>query len=237
MEKEELVSIVNGELGSTKLTISERTFNEEIEDVLGDFGDDKEVNTAIISRLVKRLKRIDGNLHADVGAENRKYREQFEKDWNEKHPGNQSGRSGNGGTGNGGNGNGGNGEPEWFKRYREEQDAKYKALEDERKEEKARAQKDAVLKQVKDGVDTLFAKAGITPNAYILKQTMRDIDITADSNIDGAIKDVEKAYYRNLKDAGIVEDGKPHKGGDGSSKVASAMWAKKKAREGFGNKG
>lgn len=225
MEKEELITKVNDELGSTQLTISERTFNEEIEDVLEDFGDDEAANGKIIERLVKRLKRIDGNLHADVGAESRRYREKFEKDWKEKHP-----------EGNEKPANNPDDEPAYFKAYREKMEAKFETLENERKQEKAKVQKETVLKQVKDGLKDLFAKADIEPNSYIMKQTMRDIDIPEEgADVDKLVKQMEKAYYKNLKEAGLANGEKPRRGGGaGDKSIATALWNKKKAREGFG---
>ncbi len=61
MEREELLGLVNAELGDNRLTLSERTINEELDDVLGDFGDDQEANTAMVARVANRLRRMDGN--------------------------------------------------------------------------------------------------------------------------------------------------------------------------------
>ena len=79
MEREELKELVNKALGSTQLKLSERTINEELDDVLGDFGDNEEANTKLVERVANRLKRMDGNLHADVSKEVREYKENAEK--------------------------------------------------------------------------------------------------------------------------------------------------------------
>ena len=44
MNREELRELVTKELGSTQLKLSERTINEELDDVLDDFGDNDEAN-------------------------------------------------------------------------------------------------------------------------------------------------------------------------------------------------
>jgi len=79
MEREELKELVNKALGSTQLKLSERTVNEELDDVLGDFGDDEESNSKLVERVANRLKRMDGNLHADVSKEVKEYKENAEK--------------------------------------------------------------------------------------------------------------------------------------------------------------
>ena len=231
MDKEELKSKVDEGLGSTKLTISERTFSEELDDVLEDLGDDETANQKVIDKLVKRLKRIDGNLHSDVSAENKKYKEQFEKDWKEKH-----GDDGKGGKGKDDDTD--PDEPAYFKKFREAQEARIKALEEERDELKSRASKEATVKEIKEGLKELFKKADVKPNEWILNQTLRDIEIPEkDVNIKGLVKEVEKAYYKNMKEAGF-EVAKPRPGGNGGGKgnEQDPLWAKKKAREGFGKK-
>lgn len=79
MEREELKELVNKSLGSTQLKLSERTINEELDDVLGDFGDDEGTNAKLVERVANRLKRMDGNLHADVSKEVKEYKENAEK--------------------------------------------------------------------------------------------------------------------------------------------------------------
>lgn len=229
MEREELKAKVDEVLGSTQLTLSERTINEELDDALEGVTDDATIDDAFVSRLAKRFKRMDGNLHKDVGEQNRLYKEQFEKDWNEKHPK---------GSKDGGTNDGEGDEPAWFKAYREQQDAKFQKLEDERKEKEAKVQKENVLKQVKDGVSALFKKADVEPNEWVLRQTMRDVEISEETDVDTTIKKVEKAYYKNLKEAGFADGnqpfGKPQQ--FGGKKATDSLWEKKKAKEGWGNK-
>ena len=88
MNREELRELVTKKLGSTQLKLSERTINEELDDVLGDFGNDEEANAKLVERVANRLKRMDGNLHADVSKEVKEYKENAEKKQKEdpEHP-------------------------------------------------------------------------------------------------------------------------------------------------------
>lgn len=231
MEREELKTKVVSELGGTQLTLSERTINEELDDALTDITDDAQVTDTFVQRLAKRLKRMDGNLHADVGAENRKYKEQFEKDWKEKHP--------EGGSGNGGNGGNGGEQSELEKKL----DKLMKDFEEEKNARMAREvkeKKETTLSSIKDGVKKLFEKAGVEPNEYILKQTMRDVEIGDNPDVDAIVKATEKAYYKNLKEAGL-EETKPHFGGGGGSgshgnSAIDDFFKKKAEREGWSKK-
>ena len=63
MTREELLALVNKELGSTKLTISEKTINEELDDVLEDFGEDEAVNAKLVTKVTNRLKCKIGRAH------------------------------------------------------------------------------------------------------------------------------------------------------------------------------
>ena len=69
MEREELLELVQKELGDTQLTLSERTINGELDDSLSDFGDDADANAKAVTRIANRLKRLDGQLHADVAEQ------------------------------------------------------------------------------------------------------------------------------------------------------------------------
>ena len=74
MTREELLELVNKELGSTKLTLNERAINEELDDSLDDFGDDEEANAKLVTRIVNRLKRMDGSVHTAVAHEVEEYK-------------------------------------------------------------------------------------------------------------------------------------------------------------------
>lgn len=80
MTREELLALVNKELGSTKLTLNERAINEELDDSLDDFGDDEAANAKLVSRIVNRLKRMDGSVHSAVSREVKEYKKRIEED-------------------------------------------------------------------------------------------------------------------------------------------------------------
>ena len=80
MTREELLNLVNKEVDTTKFTsLSQKTINEELDDVLEDFGDDEEANSKIVTKLANRLKRMDGNLHKNVSDEMKKNRAEAER--------------------------------------------------------------------------------------------------------------------------------------------------------------
>ena len=80
MTREELLNLVNKEADTTKFTsLSQKTINEELDDVLEDFGDDEEANSKIVTKLANRLKRMDGNLHKNVSDEMKKNRAEAER--------------------------------------------------------------------------------------------------------------------------------------------------------------
>ena len=67
MTREELLELTNKEVDTTKFkSLSQKTINEELDDVLEDFGDDEEANSKLVTKLANRLKRMDGHLHINV---------------------------------------------------------------------------------------------------------------------------------------------------------------------------
>ena len=73
MTVEELLSLVNKEVDTTKFrSLSQKTINEELNDVLDEFGDDEAANAKIVTKVANRLKRMDGNLHKNVSDEIKK---------------------------------------------------------------------------------------------------------------------------------------------------------------------
>ena len=81
MTREELLALVNKEVDTTKFKeLSQKTINEELEDVLEDFGDDEEPNSKLVTKLANRLKRINGNLHKNISDDVKKSKEQVTKE-------------------------------------------------------------------------------------------------------------------------------------------------------------
>ena len=77
MEREELLTKFNEMLGSTKLSLSERTLNDYADDVLSGITDDAQLTDEFLGRKVNFLKSLDGNLHSDVSKEIEVYKKNF----------------------------------------------------------------------------------------------------------------------------------------------------------------
>lgn len=215
MEREELENKVNEELGSTKLTLSEQTIGGELDDALEDFGDDEEANAKLITKLVNRLKRLDGNLHKEVSTQVEDYKKR-----NPKPKPTQKQKDGDGDEA-----------PSWFKLYKEEQDKKWEAMETARKAAELKTEKDTVKKSVEKALKQSFKTAGVEPNNYILKQVMGRIVIPDENaDADAIAKSAEKDYYKDLKEAGLDKNGgKPHFGGNGGKGNAQDAYFQKQA--------
>ena len=80
MTREELLQEVGKKVNiSSFKSLSQRTIDEELDDVLGDFGDDDAANDAIVTKLANRLKRMDGNLHFGVSQEIKRAQEEMSR--------------------------------------------------------------------------------------------------------------------------------------------------------------
>lgn len=222
MEREELLGLVNEELGETRLTLSEQTINEELDDSLGDFGDDEEANSKLVSRIASRLKRIDGNLHADVSRQVNEYKKQWKEKNVKKTDGKQKVQAGEDGS-------------EALRQMRAELDA-LKAESETRKKTEAR---NAVLESVKKGLREKMEKNGMEVNGYFVKTAVQSMDIPDEgADIDALVSAAEKAYNAGMKEAGITPNQKPRFGAAGGkgSNAASDFFARKAKKEGWGKK-
>lgn len=151
MIREELLDLVNEKVDTTKFkSLSQKTINEELDDLLEDFGDDEAANDKIVTKLANRLKRMDGNLHKNVSDEIKrsqagaKRREKEKKDKEETEE-------------------------------TTEVDPKYAALEEklnkliQANEERSKAEaKKAVLNSVKSGLKDKFEHAKLEMNDFSL---------------------------------------------------------------------
>lgn len=225
MELEELKSKFEEKLGSTKLQLSEQTLSEVLQDALAEIGDDDtRLTEDFLARKVNLAKKIDGQINFDVS--------QRIKDWEKKKTKEDNPTANEKPTEDK--------EPSYFKAYREKMEERFTSFENERKQEKLRLQKESAIKQIKSELEDKFKNAGIEKNAYILKQTLRDVDIPdKDIDISAIVKNVEKEYYKNLKEAGFG-DSTPHIGNGGSggkgNKITNDFFARKAKREGWGSK-
>ena len=207
MEREELKELVNEILGSTQLKLSERTINEELDDVLGDFGDNEETNAKLIERVANRLKRMDGNLHADVSKEVKEYKlKEGNEGGSKKNESNEGSESEI---------------MKELKNLRAELDEERNA----RKQEQTERAKHATMDSVRKGLREKFENAGLKINDFFAKSALSKLEIPNENvDIKSLVEKAEKLYNADIKEAGI-EIGKPHAGGNGSGKEEKEDWS------------
>lgn len=205
MTREELLALVNKEVDTTKFKeLSQKTINEELDDVLEDIGDDEDANSKLVTKLANRLKRINGNLHKNISDEVKKSKEEAERKKKEE-------------------------EEEEERKRREadkgdDPDDKYsKLLEKLEALEKANAERDkkaarkATIESVKAGLKDKFDKANLEMKNYFLNAAIAKLEIPdEDVNIDDLVSKAEKIYTAEYKEA-TGENGIPAKGSRTSS--------------------
>ena len=117
-------------------------------------------------------------------------------------------------------------------------------MEEARKTKDIKEAKDAIGENVRKGLKAKFKTANVEVNEYIFKQTLRDLDIpdteegeAVDEN--DLINKMERAYYKNLKEAGLDKKdtgssrfGSRGAGGKGES-AADRFFKRKGLREGW----
>ena len=213
MDREELRELVTKNLGSTQLKLSERTINEELDDVLGDFGNDEEANAKLVERVANRLKRMDGNLHADVSKEVKEYKENAEKKLNE---GNEGGGKKN---------EAGDGSVSEVMEELRKMKAELAEERNIRKQEQAERAKHATMDSVRKGLREKFENAGLKFNDFFAKSALSKLEIP-NENVDlkSLVETAERLYNADIKEAG-VEIGKPHAGGNGGGKEEKEDWS------------
>ena len=207
MTREELLALVNKEVDTTKFkSLSQKTINEELDDVLEDLGDDEDANSKLVTKLANRLKRMDGNLHKNVSDEIKKSREEAERKKKEEEEERKRMEANND----------------------DDPDDKYsKLLEKLEALEKANAERDkkaarkATIESVKAGLKDKFDKANLEMKNYFLNAAIAKLEIPdEDADIDDLVSKAEKIYTAEYKEA-TGENGIPAKGqrssGGGSS--------------------
>ena len=204
MTREELLALVNKEVDTTKFKeLSQKTIDEELDDVLEDFGDDEEANSKLVTKLANRLKRINGNLHKNISDEVKKSKEEAERKKKE--------------------------EEEERKRKEEDKDKtgsddKYnellkeiKALKEANAERDKKAARKATIESVKAGLKDKFDKANLEMKNYFLNAAIAKLEIPdEDADIDDLVSKAEKIYTAEYKEA-TGENGIPAKGSRTSS--------------------
>jgi len=226
MEREELLQQVNESIEADgkqlSPSLSEESINGELDDALEDISDDEENNKKVVSRLAKRLLRMDGNIHSNVSKQ--------VSDYKKAHPGAQKKPKEGEGKGNE------DGKSEYQKLLE-----RIEAMETAQKQKTEAEAKNAIVAEVSKGFKAKFKEAGIEVNGYIFRQTLRDLEIPdTEEKVDTAslVKALEKEYHKNLKEAGLdkKDTSKPRfgsrEGGKGES-AADRYWARKGRKEGW----
>lgn len=228
MTREELLALVNKEVDTTKFKeLSQKTINEELDDVLEDIGDNDSVDNKVITKLANRLKRINGNLHKNISDEVKKSKEEAERKKKE--------------------------EEEERKRKEADKDdnpdSKYdellkeiKALKEANAERDKKAARKATIESVKAGLKDKFDKANLEMKNYFLNAAIAKLEIPdEDADIDDLVSKAEKIYTAEYKEAtdenGIPSKGQRPSGGSSTTdddKFMDEVAARRKKRYGGG---
>ena len=202
MTVEELREKVNEKTDISKLkSLSTKTIDEELNDVLDEIGDDDDANDKIITKLANRLKRIDGNLHKNVSSEIKKAKEEAERKKKEEED-----------------------ERKRAEQHKDDDEDKYQKLLDKIESlEKANIERDkkaarnATIESVKAGLKAKFEKAGLKVNGFFEKTALSRLEIPEENaDVASLVAKAEVLYNEDIKAAGYVQDTKPHNGGGGS---------------------
>lgn len=192
MTVEELLSLVNKEVDTTKFkALSQKTINEELNDVLDEFGDDEAANAKIVTKVANRLKRMDGNLHKNVSDEIKKSREEAERKKKEEE---------------------GKSDDKYDKLL-----AKLEALEKANEERDKKASRAATIEAVRKGLKNKFDEAKLELNDFFLDTAISKLEIPdKDADVTDLVSKAEGIYTTDFKRA-TGNTAIPHKGSGSSS--------------------
>lgn len=177
--KEQLSEALKAKLtnnGKKNLAMSERSFNEEVEDIYADLeesGNNEELELAdAVGKKIKRLERIDNNVRNDNSK--------FVKEWEKNHP------QKNEGDGNGdGNGDGGN--KSELQKMQEQINSLLKR-EEENNKAKAVSEKRSQLKSALKGKDV--------KNEDWINDQLELIHIDSETDVDALTERLVKSYNK-----------------------------------------
>lgn len=187
MTREELLALVNKEVDTTKFKeLSQKTIDEELDDVLEDFGDDEEANSKLVTKLANRLKRINGNLHKNISDEVKKSKEEAErkkKEEEEERKRKEAGKD-------------------------DDPDDKYnellkeiKALKEANAERDKKAARKATIESVRAGLKDKFDKANLELNDFFLDTALSKLEISDDADVAELVSTAENIYTADYKRA------------------------------------
>lgn len=187
MTREELLALVNKEVDTTKFKeLSQKTIDEELDDVLEDFGDDEEANSKLVTKLANRLKRINGNLHKNISDEVKKSKEEAERKKKEEEEERKRREADKG----------------------DDPDNKYnellkeiKALKEANAERDKKAARKATIESVKAGLKDKFDKANLEMNDFFLDTALSKLEISDDADVAELVSTAENIYTADYKRA------------------------------------
>ncbi len=203
MTREELLALVNKEADTTKFkSLSQKTINEELDDVLEDFGDDEAANAKLVTKLANRLKRMDGNLHKNVSDEIKKSKEEAERKKKEEEEERKRKEEEDGKTGS---------DDKYNELLKE-----IKALKEANAERDKKAARKATIESVKAGLKDKFDKANLELNDFFLDTALSKLEISDDADVAELVSTAENIYTADYKRAN-GGNAVPRKGSSASS--------------------
>lgn len=236
MTIEELLELVNKKEDTSKFTtLSKKSIDDELNDVLDEMGDDDDANDKIVTKLANRLKRMDKNLHKNIADELKKSREEAERKKKEEEE--RKRKRAKEAEGKDNDDDDGGDDDRIAKLL-----AKVEALEKASAERDKEAARKATIESVKAGLKEKFDKAGLELNGFFLKTSLSKLEIPdKDADIDDLVSEAEKIYTADFKEA-TGEKGIPSKnhtsspgGGGDDDKFIEEIAARRKKRFGDGD--
>lgn len=186
MTIEELLELVNKKEDTSKFTsLSKKSIDEELNDVLGEMGDDDDENDRIVTKLANRLKRMDKNLHKNIADELKKSREEAERKKKEEEE--RKGKK--------------DGEDTPDDKY-DKLLAKLEALEKANEERDKKASRAATIEAVRKGLKDKFDKAKLELNDFFLDAAISKLEIPdKDADVTDLVSKAEGIYTTDFKRA------------------------------------
>lgn len=230
------MKLVNKKEDTSKFTtLSKKSIDDELNDVLGEMGDDDDANDRIVTKLANRLKRMDKNLHKNIADELKKSREEAERKKKEEEE--RKRKRAKEAEGKDNDDDDGGDDDRIAKLL-----AKVEVLEKASAERDKEAARKATIESVKAGLKEKFDKAGLELNGFFLKTSLSKLEIPdKDADIDDLVSEAEKIYTADFKEA-TGEKGIPSKnhtsspgGGGDDDKFIEEIAARRKKRFGDGD--
>lgn len=186
MTIEELLELVNKKEDTSKFTsLSKKSIDEELNDILGEMGDDDDENDRIVTKLANRLKRMDKNLHKNIADELKKSREEAERKKKEEEE--RKGKK--------------DGEDTPDDKY-DKLLAKLEALEKANEERDKKESRAATIEAVRKGLKDKFDKAKLELNDFFLDTAISKLEIPdKDADVTDLVSKAEGIYTTDFKRA------------------------------------